>query len=147
MNEPKVTEIRLDKHFRFMYSNFVISSQQKLYLILAKTGNNLDVIEFDFSIYKYGYPNDEVGHPLMKYGLGFYGFYEVHNSKWIEELKLNNSSHSSHTDSIYDKKQHFIAKFKDVTLEVISYGYELKTITQKHLINETMKEMNNLDND
>ncbi|WP_117175855.1 hypothetical protein [Mariniflexile rhizosphaerae] len=147
MNEPKVTEIKLDKHFRFMYSNFVISSQQKLYLILARKENDLDVIEFDFSIYKYGYPNDEVGHPLMKYGLGFYGFYEVENSKWIEELRLNNSYHSSHMDSIYDKKQHFIAKFKDVTLEVISYGYELKTITQNYLIAETMKEMNILDND
>lgn len=128
--EQKVIEIELEKHFRFMYSNFIVSSQHNLYLLLAKTEELVDVIEFDFSVYKYGYPNEEVGHPLMKFGLGFYGLFEVQNSKWIEELRLNNSTHPSHNDSFYQSKRHFVAKFKDVTLEVIANNYELKQVSK-----------------
>lgn len=141
-------KIELNKKFRFLYSNFVISSQTKLHLILTKRENILDVIEFDlFSVYKFGYPNDEVSHPLTKYGLGNYGFFEVQNSEWIEQLRKNNSSHSSHSDSTYNDLKHFIAKFKDVTLEVIAGDFELKTIKQDELIAETIRELNNLDND
>ena len=130
-----------------MYSNFVISSQHKLYLLLAQKENNIDVLEFDFSVYKYGYPNDEVGHPLMKYGLGPYGFYEVLNSKWIEKLRINNSSHSKHSDEIFNKKKHYVAKFKDVTLEVISYNYELKTFPKNYFSNILNDQFKYLDED
>jgi len=148
MKEQKVIKVDLNKKFRFLYSNFVTSSQTKLHLILTKRENILDVIEFDlFFVYKFGYPNDEVSHPLTKYGLGNYGFFEVQNSEWIEQLRQNNSSHSSHSDSIYNDLRHFIAKFKDVTLEIIADDFELKTIKQDELIAETIRELNNLDND
>ena len=147
MKKPKVIEIELEKHFRFMYSNFVISSQHKLYLLLARKKDNVDVLEFDFSVYKYGYPNDEVGHPLMKYGLGFYGFYEVLNSKWIDKLRINNSAHLSHSDDIFNKKKHYVAKFKDVTLEVISYNYELKTLPKSYFSNILNEQFKYLDDD
>ena len=65
-------------------------------------------------------------HPLIKFGLDIYGFFEVLNSKWIEEIRVNNSSHSSHSDNMFNKKKHYVAKFKDVTLEVIANSYELK---------------------
>ncbi len=144
MKNQKVIEIELAKHFRFMYSNFVISSQQKLYLLLAQKDNNVDVLEFDFSVYKYGYPNDEVGHPLIKYGLGTYGFYEVQNSKWIEKLRINNSSHHSHSDDMFKTKKHYVVKFKDVTLEVIANNYELKTLPKSFftaLLNNQLLEL------
>ncbi len=147
MKKQNVIEIELAKHFRFMYSNFVISSQQKLYLLLAKKENEIDVLEFDFSVYKYGYPNDEVGHPLMKFGLGFYGFYEVLNSKWIEKLRINNSYHPRHSDVIYNKKKHYVAKFKDVTLEIISYNYELKTLPKSFFSNMLNEQFKYLDDD
>jgi len=147
MRKPKVIEIELEKHFRFMYSNFVISSQQQLYLLLALKEYDIDVLVFDFSVYKYGYPNDEVGHPLMKYGLGIYGFYEVLNSKWVEKLRINNSFHCRHSDEIFNKKKHYVAKFKDVTLEVISYNYELKTLSKSFFSNMLNEQFKYLDDD
>lgn len=133
-NQPVVTEIALKKEYRFMYENFVISSQQQLYLLLEENKGIIDVLRFDpCSIYKYGYPNDEVPHPLQRYGLGFYGFFEVRKSKWIEEIKANNRSHSRHSDSLFEKDRHFIAKFKDVTLEVIADGYQEIQMTREEL--------------
>ncbi len=136
--KPIVTEIQLRKEYKFMYENFVISSQHKLYLLLEENNDILNVLSFRFLIYKYGYPNDEVGHPLQSYGLGFYGFFEVKNSKWIDELKSNNRSHSKHIDSLYDNYKHYVAKFKDVTLEVIAEKYEEMEMT-KNEINEILK--------
>lgn len=146
-NEQKVIEIELEKHFRFMYSNFVVSSQHVLYLLMAKNEQFVDVIEFDFTVYKYGYPNDEVGHPLMKFGLGFYGLFEVQNSNWIEELRINNSVHPRHSDSSYQSKRHFIAKFKDVTLEVIAAKYELKQVRKSFFNDFIDNEINALDDE
>jgi len=145
--KQKVIEIELEKHFRFMYSNFVVSSQQVLYLLLAKNEEFVDVIEFDFIVYKYGYPNDEVGHPLMEYGLGFYGFFEVQNSNWIDEIRNNNSTHPRHTDSLFEDDRHYVAKFKDLTLEVIANKYALRRI-KKSFFKELMDEqINFLDNE
>jgi len=145
--EPIVAEIELAKHFRFMYSNFVMSSQQTLYLMLSRSEENIDVLEFDFSLYKYGCPNDEVGHPLMKHGLGFYGFFEVYNSPWIEEIRLNNSSHPSHSNSIFSNRRHFIAKFKDLTLEIIANNYELKSLSKEFFKDFLDEQFKHLDND
>lgn len=119
IREPIVAEVSLEKEYSFMYENFVVSNQNDLYLLIGSDRENIHALKFTFSIYKYGYPNDEVGHPLMQYGLGFYGLYQVKNSPWIEEIKFANSGHPRHDDSRYDNHLHFVAKFKDVTLEVI----------------------------
>jgi len=147
MKKPIVKEIQLDKHFSFMYSNFVVSSQLDLYLLLARAEDNIDVLEFDFLVYKYGYPNDEVSHPLMKYGLGFYGFFEILNSPWIEESRVNNSTHPRHTDSMLQDHRHFVAKFKDVTIEVIAQNYELKTLPINFFTDFIKEQIDNLDSD
>jgi len=129
---PSVKEISLKKEYKFMYENFVISSQRELYLLLARNNDIVDALKFEFKIYKFGYPNDEAlgAHPMAKFGLGFYGFFEVKNSPWIDELRnLNRAAHERHTDSMYSNYRHYIARFKDVTLDVISRPFEEVQLT------------------
>ena len=127
-----------------MYQNFIIASQQNLLLLLEQTENAIDALRFDFLIHKYGYPNDEVSHPLSKYGLGFYGLFEVTNSPWIIELRNINRQHSRHTDSMFDNYKHYIAKFKDVTVEVISTKIEEIQLTKIELLTFIDAEVNDL---
>jgi hypothetical protein len=137
-----VSKVALEKGYSFMYENFVFSSQHKLFLILKKTDDHIDALQFDFLVYKYGYPNDEVGHPLSKYGLGFYGLFKVSNSPWIAEIVDNNRQHSRHSDSMFVDYQHYIVKFKDVTLEVICNKMEQIQITKTfflQLVEEQIK--------
>ena len=135
-NNPtiSVTEISLKKDYAFIYENFIVSSQQKLFLLLEQADDLIDTLQFDFLIYKYGYPNDEVSHPLSKYGLGFYGLFKVTNSPWVTELRDNNRQHSRHTDSLFDNYQHYIAKFKDVTVEIICTKMEETQLTKSELL-------------
>ncbi|WP_416244045.1 hypothetical protein ACLSSQ_05845 [Azospira sp. APE16] len=118
---PVIKEVALKKQYPFMYEHFVLATQTDLYLFLEKNGPTVEAIRFGFAVAKYGHPNDEVrgGHPLFKHGLGFYGLYEVTNSPWIDEVKISNRVHPQHSDSLFDRDRHFIACFKDVTLEVI----------------------------
>ncbi|MBP0905854.1 hypothetical protein ACFSKN_15085 [Mariniflexile gromovii] len=147
-SQPIVTEIKLDKRFRFMYENFVISSQQELYLLLEEKDGIIDLLCFtSVSIYKYGYPNDEIGHPLQKYGLGFYGFFEVKNSQWIAEIEKMNSSHPKHIKGLSSDRKHYVAKFKDVTLEVVCKSYELKQMTKNELNEIITEQINYIKND
>lgn len=139
-----VTEVMLKKKYSFMYENFVVSSQQKLLLLLERTDKSIDALQFDFLIYKYGYPNDEVSHPLSKYGLGFYGLYKVNNSPWLTELLENNRQHQRHIEGSFDNYKHYIAKLKDVTVEVICSRMEEKQLTQTELLTFIQNEINSL---
>jgi len=109
-NIIRVTEVSLSKDYAFMYENFIVSSQHKLLLLLEQTADVIDTLQFDSLIYKYGYPNDEVSHPLSKYGLGLYGLFKVTNSPWIIELRDNNRQHSGHTDSSIGYEVRFNSK-------------------------------------
>jgi hypothetical protein len=129
-----VTEISLKKDYAFMYENFIVSSQQKVFLLLEQTDNIIDALQFDFLIYKYGYPNDEVSHPLSKYGLGSYGLFQVVNSPWVTELRDNNRQHHRHTESSFEGYKHYIAKFKDVTIEIICTKMEEKQLAKSELL-------------
>jgi hypothetical protein len=131
---PIVTEISLKKHYAFMYENFIVSSQQKLFLLLEQADNVIDTLQFNFLIYKYGYPNDEVSHPLSNYGLGSYGLFKVTNSPWLTELRNHNRQHSRHTDSSFDNYLHYVAKFKDVTFEIICTKMEETQLTKSELL-------------
>ncbi|MDT3402971.1 hypothetical protein [Mucilaginibacter terrae] len=84
--QPKVKEIALKREYVFMYENFLLSTQHELYLALEKRKEVVSILKFKYRQYKYGYPNDEAGHPYMDYGLGFYGFFEVHYSPWANCL-------------------------------------------------------------
>jgi hypothetical protein len=118
---PIVVEVPLRRQYRFMYENFVISTQRDLYLLLEKSGETVDALKFDFTIFRYGSPNDEArgGHPLSAHGLGFYGLYEVRNSPWLGELMRANRVHPKHDDALFSGRKHFIACLKDVMLEVV----------------------------
>lgn len=118
-NTVTVTEVSLKKEYEFMYENFIVASQQKLYLLLEQNHELIDALQFDPFIFKYGYPNDEVSHPYTRFGLGSYGLFEVNNSPWVTELKESNRQHHRHADSSFDSYRHYVAKFKDVTVEVI----------------------------
>jgi hypothetical protein len=133
-NTISVIEVNLSKDYAFMYENFIVSSQHKLLLLLEQADNVIDTLQFDSLIYKYGYPNDEVSHPLSKYGLGSYGLFQVTNSPWVTELRDNNRQHHRHTDSSFDDYKHYVAKFKDVTVEVVCTKMEEIQLTKSELL-------------
>ena len=104
---PKIVEVELTKQYRFMYENFVIATQSGIYLLLEKQQDNVAVLYFDSPQMIYGSPNDEArgGHPLWKYGMGIYGFFEVLNSPWICEQMMANRVHDKHSDDMFKEEQ------------------------------------------
>lgn len=128
---PKVVEIALARHYSFMYENFVIVTQQGIYLLMEKDGDVVHVLYFDSPQMRYGSPNDEArgGHPLFKFGLGFYGFFQVQNSPWIREQMIANRVHERHSDGMFEGRKHYIACFKDVMLEVTCRSYQEKSLS------------------
>ena len=139
-------KIILEKDYDFMYENFIFSNQQDLYLFLEENNGIITALSFKFKVYKYGYPNDEVGLPSKIPGIENYGISEVFNSDWITELKTNNRSHPRHSDSFYSIYKHYIVRFKDVTLEVISKNYEIIKLTKEELNGIINKELDNIKN-
>ncbi len=146
---PKVTEVALSKHHRFMYENFVIATQHDVYLLLEKRGDVLSAIHFGSARIKYGSPNDESrgSHPLAQHGLGIYGLFEVENSPWIKELIVANRVHSKHADAMFGRFKHYIACFKDVTLEVACSSYQEKQMSVRELMSLIHEQLDNLATD
>lgn len=134
-------KITLEKEYDFMYENFVVSSQQNLFVFLEENNGIIEALNFEFIVYKYGYPNDEVGLPSKIPGVEIYGISQVFNSIWIEELITNNQSHSKNSNSLYSNYKHYVVRFKDVTLEVISKNYEIVKLTKEGLNEMINKEL------
>ena len=128
-----MTEVILKGQYKFMYENFIVATQHEVYLLLQARGDTIDALKFSSIQFKYGYPNDEVGHPLSKYGLGSYGLFEVKNSPWLQEIINNNRSHSRHIDDIFSDYRHIIGRFKDVTFEILCDSMEEIEISQAQL--------------
>lgn len=120
---PVATEVQLNGSYKFMYDNFVIATQRDLYVFLQKSGEVLKGLKFGFLVYRYGYPNDEIGHPFMDCGLGYYGLYQIENSPWVQEIRGQNSAHPKDTVFLHVGMRHYIIRFKDVTLEVIAKDF------------------------
>lgn len=141
--KPIVTQLKLSKDYKFMYENFVISTQHELYLLLENHNGHVDALKFNSILYKYGYPNDEgLGvHPMAKYGLGFYGLFLVENSEWITEL---NETRSKTSSDLFAGYQHYIVTFKDVTLDVISKDFKEVTLLTDEIIELTKQQLNYL---
>jgi hypothetical protein len=85
-------------------------------------------------------------HPMAKYGLGFYGLFEVLNSPWIFEISNDNRIHPKHQDNIYNDYKHYIARFKDVTLDVICSKMEEMQLTKGQLLEIVNKEIDFINN-
>jgi hypothetical protein len=143
---PSVFEVKLHDRYRFMYEGFLLSDQQSVYLFLENEGDVVRGLVFDRSTFKFGAPNDEAlgGHPLARYGLGYYGLYEVKNSPWIRELCMSNRIHSRHSDKMYEGLRHFVVTFKDVTLEVVCRSYEEKRFPVSEIESLVAKQIDHL---
>jgi len=144
--KPEIVELELSNKYNFMYENFLISTQHDTYLMLKEYDGTVDAIKFIGSTIKYGSPNDEGrgAHPLTKYGKLTYGFYEIKNSPWIKEQMIGNRSHPRHKDSMYDKKKHYVACFKDVMFEATCRGYELVKLNKEEIIALIQSEVQDL---
>ena len=144
--KPEIQKVELSKHYKFMYENFVISTQHETYLLLTSEGENTNVLKFNSSDIKYGGPNDEArgAHPLTKYGSLMYGLYEVVNSPWIKEQMEGNRIHPRHSDSLFAGKKHYIACFKDVMLEVTCRSWEEITISKNEILKLVSNEIEHL---
>ena len=145
---PRINEIKLSKHYKFMYENFVFATQQDVFLMLEKRGDVITFIRFDSPRMKYGPPNDEArgGHPLFKFGLGIYGLFEVENSPWIKEQMVANRVHPGHFDAMFDGMKHYIACFKDVMLEVACRSYEERQLPVGEFMSLINDQLDNLAN-
>ncbi len=145
--KPKVSEVKLSRNYSFMYENFAILTQNDTYLFLEKSGGEIYAIHFDSPHAKYGGPNDEThgGHPLAKYGLGFYGLYEVEHSPLINEMMIANRVHPSHSDSMFNNYKHYIACFKDVKFESVCRNMEEITLSNSDVMSLLSKELENID--
>lgn len=144
---PRVVEISLSKHYAFMYENFVIATQNAVYLLLGKQGDVVDVLHFDSPQVRYGSPNDEArgGHPLAAYGLGFYGLFEVEHSPWIQERITANRVHHRHEDALFDGLRHYIACFKDVMLEVTCHSFRERQMSVSEIESLLEEQLNYLE--
>ncbi len=145
--KPEIIELDLSSSYKFMYENFVISTQHDSYLFLDERGGIYHAIKFEGSTIKYGSPNDEGrgAHPLTKYGSLTYGFYEVKNSPWIEEQMIGNRNHPHHNDEMYKNKKHYIVCFKDVMFEASCRAYKLEKVSKERvvaLVTEELDELN-----
>ena len=145
--KPKVSEVKLSRDYSFMYENFALLTQQGAYLLLEKNDNNVFALHFDSSYSKYGGPNDEAhgGHPLAKYGLGFYGLFEVENSPWIDEMMVANRVHPRHSDSLFAGYRHYVACFKDIKFESICRHMKEVTLSKNDLDALVAAELRNLE--
>ena len=145
--KPKVVQVELSKDYKFMYENFVFSTQSDTYLFLNREENHIDALRFNSTLIKYGFPNDEArgASPLTKYGLGFYGFYEVVNSPWVKEQMLANRVHPSHSDSLFKGKKHYVACFKDVMLEITCRGFEEIKLSESEVSSLVQQQIEFLD--
>lgn len=71
---------------------------------------------------RHGWPNDEAigGHRLYGKGLCAHGYFEVENSKLIQELELGNRVHPSHKPEHHRGYKHYLLSFQDETIEIVS---------------------------
>ncbi len=92
---------------------------------------NFDSVNLVFlgcSIFKCGYPNEEIYMHYDYYTQGSmskYCLYEIHESEWIKELNEMNKVHPRHTDEIFIRTKHFIIVFEDEVFECIANSYHV----------------------
>lgn len=144
--KPEIIELELSNDYKFMYENFLISTQHDSYLLIEEREGEIHTLKFEGSTIRYGSPNDEGrgAHPLTKYGSLIYGFYEVKNSPWIKEQMIGNRSHSRHSDDMYKDKKHYIVCFKDVMFEATCRGYSLEKMSKEDVLNLVTQELGEL---
>ncbi len=113
MTVPPMPLLLVGDDLRIAYHASYVSGEEERWVIVRF----LRYLHF-----RYGYPNDEVlnAHPLYKYGLGFYGVFEVTQSPLIKEIEKMNAIHRRHIKGSILSFRHWVFTFQDQTLEVIS---------------------------
>jgi len=88
----------------------------------------LAIIEFEVcSITKFGYPNDEAWGAIPRTKGLSYGFYEVLESSWPEEIaRLNRYGFPNSKASA---QRHFLALFHDSSFECLCRGWKARLST------------------
>jgi len=144
--KPEIVELELSNDYKFMYENFLISTQHDSYLLLEEKNGAIHALKFEGSTIRYGSPNDEGrdAHPLTRYGALTYGFYEVKNSSWIEEQMIGNRSHPRHSDDMFKNEKHYIVCFKDVMFEAICRSYSLEKMSKEGVVTLVTQELDDL---
>lgn len=144
--KPKIVELELSQKYKFMYENFLVSTQHDAYLMLEEKEGFIYALKFIGSTIKYGGPNDEArgAHPLTKFGTLMYGFYEVIHSPWIKEQMISNRIHLKHSDKMFSDRKHYIVCFKDVMFEASCKGYELVKLTKDEIVSLVLGEVESL---
>ncbi len=144
--KPEIIELEFSNQYKFMYENFLISTQHDSYLLLEEKEGYIHALRFQGSTIRYGLPNDEGrgAHQLTKYGSLTYGFFEVKNSPWIEEQMIGNRSHPRHSDDMFKNKKHYIVCFKDVMFEASCRGYSLEVMSKEDVVTLVTQELDDL---
>jgi hypothetical protein len=94
-----------------------------------------------FSVFKFGYPNDEAlsGHRYASLGLGYYCAHEVVGSEWIEEIREANLASFPDSNYALAELRHFIFAFHDTTLEFVSRETPIPELTGDELFEAVLK--------
>lgn len=105
------------------------------YSLSASDGNillhfrNTTICFNSYLVFKTGYPNEEIfimEKQFSENDLRISTLYQIVNSMWIRDIKLNNRVHPRHKDEIFDRFNHYKIFFTDETFECIAKSYEIR---------------------
>ena len=63
--KPEIIELELSDKYKFMYENFIISTQHDTYLMLRQKEGVVEAIKFKGSTIKYGSPTMKVAAHIL----------------------------------------------------------------------------------
>ena len=89
---------------------------------------NVHLVFLECLIFKCGYPNEEIYMHYdyyTRFSMKKNILYELIESDWLNELRVMNSVHLRHSDSIFENDKHFIILFEDEVFECIATSYKL----------------------
>ncbi len=107
---------------------FYVSGQKDTEMTLALFRN--------YASYKFGLPREDCipNHPLYKYGLERFGFFEAGDSSWIKEIKKINKEDHAFSKEYFDNLKHYIFTFHDSTFECVSKDFSIHKLAGKSKI-------------
>jgi len=122
-------EIKLDTITTDYYSCNICKTDND---VLINFGN-VNLIFLGCSIFKCGYPNEEIYMHYDYYtqnSMNKHRLYELQDSEWIKELLVMNRVHPRHTDKIFQNEKHYIILFEDEVFECIATSYKLDSTSR-----------------
>lgn len=106
----------------------------------------LALVEFNGGTSRFGIANEDVfgGLPIANKGMEWYSAHIIHNSTWLEELKVIHSVHPYYNEEHWKDKKHYMLLFHDEMFEAVATDYKIETFrtTFEILATEVAKRMN-----